>query len=288
MRPWYCLVLACAACGGVDEQEHVGTTEQAVTNADNDDQDPAVVALLVKGQVLCTGFLVTSHVVVTAGHCLSPNPPDQVYFGTKPSTNKGSFIGIADTVQFPDFDEDTLDNDIGLVALADTAPTKPLPINTREMDGAFVKMGIRLVGFGSPAANDDGNIRKRSGKTAIDSYEDDFFHFVPGPSQTCSGDSGGPALAMIDGREAVVGITSSGDADCKRYGRDLRVDRYVPFITDYAKAYSKKIAASSGPSGGCAIGVHRPASPSSLVVASLLAIALLRRRAREATPPSAR
>ena len=243
--------LVLGACAAPVESENVSSTQEAITNGENDDADPAVVALLVNGQVSCTGVLISSHVVATAAHCLSLQPPTQVYFGTKPSTKKGTFIDVSDTLQFPDFDEDTLADDIGLVALKDKAPVAPIPVLTKEMDASFVNTPIRLVGFGAQSPTDDGNIRKRQGDTVIASVSQDFFKFHPGPSQTCNGDSGGPALATIDGKEAVIGLTSSGDSGCKEYGSDIRVDRYVPFITSYAQKYSRQLAADDANKGGC-------------------------------------
>jgi len=47
---------------------------------------------------------------------------------------------------------------------------------------------------------------------------------------TCSGDSGGPAFAVIDGKQTVVGVTSFGDMQCADYGADTRVDVEQPFL----------------------------------------------------------
>lgn len=272
--------VALGACAAPVESEKLGETQEAITNGDNDDADPAVVALMVNGQVSCTGVLVSSHIVATAGHCVSLQPPTQVYFGAKPSAKKGTFIDVADTLPFPDFDEDTLANDIGLVALKDKAPVAPIPVLTREMDASFVKMPIRLVGFGAQSATDDGNIRKRRGETVIDSISTDFFKFHPGPSQTCNGDSGGPAIATIDGKEAVVGLTSSGDSGCKEYGSDIRIDRFVPFITTFAQKYSRQLAADDS-KGGCSAS-PKPASGASWALAIAAASLLFLRRRRPA------
>lgn len=237
-------VMACVGCAapidGEDarDEEPVATTQQAITNAGDDLGDPAVVALLFEGKVFCTGVLVTASVVATAAHCVTPTPPDQVYFGTDPASKKGTFIAAADTMVHPEFDEESLVNDVALIGLAGKAPVAPVRVLMKPFDASFVGLEVRIVGFGSPAVGRENDLRKRVGTTRIKSYGADDFRFQPGPSQTCNGDSGGPAFAMIDGKEAVVGLASSGDSGCKEYGRNTRMDTYVSFFQSYTKSYS--------------------------------------------------
>lgn len=272
-----------AAEGDVETNDEgaVATTQQAITNGDDDDSDSAVVALLVGGKVFCTGVLVAPTVVATAAHCVLPSPPDQVYFGSNPRSKKGTFIAVSDTHAHPDFDEDTLENDIALVGLASKGPATPISVISKPLDDASVGRTIRVVGFGASAANATADLRKRTGTTTIDSYTNDDFRFHPSPSGTCVGDSGGPALVTVGDHEAVIGITSSGDSECKTYGRDIRMDRYVTFIRGYAKAYSvpagpvenQGCSMSSGPRGA-------GASSSALLLGVACALVGLRRRAR--------
>lgn len=248
---------ACAAPADADvdaANEPTGTTRQAITNGDDDDGDGAVVALLSDGKVFCTGVLVTTNVVATAAHCVSPTPPTQIYFGSNPSNKKkGTFIDVASSRVHPDFDEDTLENDIAVVGLATTAPVAPLPVITRDFDESFIGRDIRLIGFGATGPDQTADLHKRTGTTSILSYTNDDFRFAPGPSQTCVGDSGGPALAKVGDHEAVIGLTSSGDGSCRSFGRDMRIDRFVPFIKGYAKAYSLPTGPSSVENAGCSM-----------------------------------
>jgi MYXO-CTERM domain-containing protein len=278
---------ACSACAapvasGAESEERTGSTQQAITNGEDDKADSAIVALLQGGKVYCTGVLVTPTVVATAAHCVAPSPPDQIYFGSDPSTKKGTFIDVASTSAHPEFDEDTLANDVGVVGLAQKAPVAPMAVLTKDMDASYVGRPIRLVGFGAPSPDRVGALHKRTGTTTIESFGNDDFRFQPGPSQTCVGDSGGPALADYGDHEAVVGITSSGDGDCKTYGRDMRIDRYVPFIMNFVKAYSIPTGPTSVENAGCSVSSHatRGGSPSTallLVVAGALAARARRR-----------
>jgi len=276
-------LLACAGCAAEAGAEpnadsdaaQTASTKQAITNGDDDDADSAIVALMSGGKTFCTGVLITPTVVLTAAHCVLPLAPEQIFFGSRPSSKKGKFIPVSDTHAHPDFNEDTLENDIALVGLATKASAAPLNVVTRELDDSFVGREIRVVGFGAPGPDQITSLRKRTGVTTIASYGDDDFRFVPSPSGTCVGDSGGPALVTSGDHEAVVGITSSGDSECKKYGRDIRVDRHVAFIRSYAKAYSLP-ADPAAENKGCSMSTPRAAtrpSASALLLAMALAAA---------------
>jgi len=277
------ILAACSACAAPVEptsgSETTGTTQQAIVDGEDDDGDKAVVALLQGGKVFCTGVLLTNNVVATAAHCVNPTPPDQVYFGSDPSSKKGTFIAVTTTRVHPDFDEDSLENDVAVVGLAAEAPVAPLNIVTTEFDQSFVGREIRLVGFGATGPDATNKLRKRTGTTSITSYTDDDFRFRPAPSQTCVGDSGGPALAKIGDHEAVIGLTSSGDSNCATYGRDMRIGRYLPFFQGYAKAYSIPTGPSSVENSGCSMSRAAPTRGSS-VAALLVALACVVSRAR--------
>ena len=273
------IVAACSACAApvepasVSLSETTGTARQEIVDGDDDDGDKAVVALLQNGKVYCTGVLITGNVIATAAHCVTPSPPEQIYFGSDPRTKKGTFIAVTTTRIHPQFDEDSLENDVAAVGLAATAPVAPLNIITTEFDQSFVGREIRLIGFGAPGPDATTDLWKRSGTTSITSYTDDDFRFRPAPSQTCLGDSGGPALARVGDHEAVIGLTSSGDSNCMTYGRDMRIGRYLPFLQGYAKAYSIPTGPSSVDNAGCSTSGGLPKRGSSSVAALLLALA---------------
>jgi MYXO-CTERM domain-containing protein len=280
------LAVASVACGGAPEgadalgEENTGATSQAITNGADDDADPAVVALLSNGEVMCTGVLVTHTVVLTAGHCVQPTAPDAVFFGSKPRASGGTLIQVRAALAHPDFDPDSLANDIGLVALASRAPTDPVPVRQTPIDSSATNAPLRLVGFGSTGGAGS-TFRKRSGNTKLDSFTDSTIKFHASPSQTCNGDSGGAAFGGPAGNEALVGITSSGDSDCKEYGVDTRVDPYVDFISTFAVKYSAVSAPQTLQNSGCASAPGLPSpSDAALLVTLVLAAAAARRRSR--------
>jgi secreted trypsin-like serine protease len=263
----------------------VGRVAEAITNGTDDDVDSGVVALLVKDQVLCTGFLLTSQIVVTAAHCVDQIVPDRVYFGENPHSKTGTFIAVADTQTHPDFDPATLVSDIGIVALATPAPTTPVSV-METFESSFVGMPLRLVGFGAKQGGDVA-LSKHVGTTTIESVASQSFRFKGAPSQTCEGDSGGPAFVTIDGHESVVGITSSGDTDCKSFGNDTRLDVFVPWLTNYVKAYKAPVNYGPIASGGCSLNPTSKSRPGMGWLAFGCALAALGRR-RRVSPQSIR
>jgi hypothetical protein len=78
---------------------------------------------------------------------------------------------------------------------------------------------------------------KREGVATLTEYTESKFTFHASPSQTCSGDSGGPAFVSLDGKEYLGGISSSGDPGCNQFARSMRVDVYVAdFIRPFIEA----------------------------------------------------
>ena len=69
---------------------------------------------------------------------------------------------------------------------------------------------------------------------SIQSHTTSTFQFGSSSKNTCSGDSGGPAIESINGVDTVVGTTSYGDQNCTQLGVDMRVDANRAFISQYA------------------------------------------------------
>jgi hypothetical protein len=223
-------LVACAA-----DPESAGVESMAITNGTATDGDPAVVALLLGDTPVCTATLISDRVLLTAGHCALPGM--RAFFGSVPG-EAGIQIDIVDARPHPSFSFDGLVNDVAVLLLAEPAPAgiTPIPLRSSPLGPSFVGVAIRLVGFGATgsAAEDEEPTRKREGWSVIESVEESTFAFGPSPSQTCVGDSGGPAFAFIDGVEVLIGVTSSGDAQCAAGARDMRVDVYAAsFVLPY-------------------------------------------------------
>lgn len=238
------LSLGAAACvdgpGVTDDPgaDGVAAAPAAIVNGSIDEGHPAVVALTYGGQAFCSGTLVAPTVVVTAAHCLHPDMTGgipvgdmQVFFGTSVMEGGGTFVDVTDGVWNEAWylDDPQADDDVGVLRLAEPAPVQPVAM------GALPPAGTELVlvGFGITTAGGDGGGTKRVATSSIDQIAGKIFSMPVSPQGTCNGDSGGTALAVVDGVEVFVGIHTR--SDCVNIMLDERVDAHLddfilPFI----------------------------------------------------------
>ena len=239
--------ISCSARSG--DPSASGTSRSAITSGTPTSGDLGVAALLQGGTLVCTATLVAPRVLLTAAHCLSSDTPPEAFFGSTPSSG-GTQVQILAVQIHPDFDATTLENDVAMALLADAAPAGATPwaLPSAPLGASSVGMALRLVGFGRTGPDDTTPPEKREGTSTIASLTADQLTFGPSPSQTCSGDSGGPAFATLGGVEAIVGVTSSGDPQCAQMATDMRVDAYASFVQPWLQATAE---ASAGPGDRC-------------------------------------
>ena len=234
------LLLVTAACQ-VEPGDRVETSSQEITNGTpaSASQFPTVVAITNNG--LCTGTLVAPDLVMTAAHCVDPatlglGSQAQVTAATDvhlddldlTAAPSGRVIAAADTRKIASFTQPG-SPDIGLIFLSeDVTDRDPSPIHwdPATLSGATVD----IVGFGETETGAFGRLMFATDKPLVScagfgASDTDFIcmNQQAGPG-ICSGDSGGPAFATIDGVERVVGITSFGDLDCTQLGAHFRTD----------------------------------------------------------------
>ncbi len=236
-------------CGGMPDSG-LGEASQSIIGGTTDTADPAVMVLLAipkpnsSSAYLCTVSLISPIVLLTAAHCVSPQVVGntatfRVYQNDDLNTRPSRWLNVKETRYDTQFNVNNLTagHDIGVVILS--TPLKgvtPLPYNTSALARNVIGGSIRLVGYGSNNGKSGGGVgTKRQTTTVVDALNDALVQIGNSQKQTCSGDSGGPALMRISGVETIVGVTSFGYEGCVYGGFDTRVDVYKNFINAYVR-----------------------------------------------------
>ncbi len=240
------LAMGCSVASTSPDQEEVGATESKIINGEETTGYPNIIALYGKKPgadkgVLCTASIVSPTVVLTAAHCVDPATAGEgnvykILLGHKltDSSNPSPSIPVSEVHWDPEFSAQDLQggHDIAVAILAEPTTIAPLKINRQALSSLS---NARLVGYGlNNGQEETGAGIKRTAEVPVASIDDKFV--VTGSwfgTTMCSGDSGGPVLANVNGETLIVGVNSFGFIKCMGTGSSTRVDKYLSFVDRY-------------------------------------------------------
>ena len=229
--------LSSPALAGIDQSPVVGGTPA------RPGEWPDVV-LVVGNNALCTGTLVASDVVLTAGHCIGISPRAVLVGSVDYATRAGELIAVQKAIAYPDWQHHY---DVGVLVLARPAPARPRAIASACTIASDLRNGaaVEVVGFwltspagtGSNTKLNEAALVVSDATCANDPYCQPSIapggEFVAGGHGTdsCFGDSGGPLLSPHGAQIGVVsrGIDTGGEP-CGGRGVYVRADKVVPWI----------------------------------------------------------
>jgi secreted trypsin-like serine protease len=175
-----------------------------------------------KAVSVCSGALISSTHVLTAGHCIKgleeavvKRGMDFVGWTVYVGGKKGEEVRVAQAKSHPEFSGMAGDrNDVGVLTLqrSPRPAVAPLPLLLSE----DVKIGAELTAYGfGKGENQDKDIGTlKALQFKVSGFlRDNLFVEGDGESSICQGDSGGPVVADNNkGKPAIVAVSSFGDA----------------------------------------------------------------------------
>jgi uncharacterized protein (TIGR03382 family) len=195
---------------------------------------PAVVALWTKDGLFCSGTLIGPHAVLTAGHCAGAGVETRAVVSTGPdAAHAEQRVRIREAVRHPQYGEPGYD--LAVLRLA-WAPHQisPLALRTTALGPGDVGAQVTHVGFGVTASGQATTAGlKRSSVSLVRSVTALELEAGSAQTQTCTGDSGGPALGLGATAE-IVGVVSHGDASCVLTSYDVRADVFAGWVLTVA------------------------------------------------------
>lgn len=213
---------------------------------------PWMAQIINKDGFFCAGSLIAKDWVLTAAQCVFDEKSQNLQvIINRPNlkSRQGETIAVASVVVHPQFNRNTLENDIALLKLSQPSaitPVDTLPnFSSQDQDG---KMAVAL-GWGTTSATryifptDLQQVALPITSNAICSkalvgIADSMVcaGFPAGGADACGGDSGGPLMVFDEESQTwrQAGITSFGESVCAApgfYGVYTRVDRFNDFIS---------------------------------------------------------
>ena len=250
------LAVACTVGSGPDGEIPAIAAEQdqPIITGTKDTGHPAVVLLQMTlpgpSYALCTGTIIRANpatkigYVLTAGHCVRNATNIQVIAGSDLAASTGiEAYAFLDAKAHPQYDGSTSSPyDVAMVRILgvdETTPVVPIlsPDQMRQNQTRVVSVGFgqtqrpgSSVDAGTNTAKNriDGTVTRLTAQQMGVTYDHN--------GDICHGDSGGPVLTVVNGKEYVAGVHSFVTGPCVGQGYSVRASAQVAFYDSVINA----------------------------------------------------
>src|SRR4051812_26269842 len=203
-------VTACAPSGS---RAHLDKTSRSIVGGTTDNGHPAVV-LITAQDFTCSGTVIAPNVVLTAAHCTvtdenctQPNctslSPNGISVGGGVQGNDWS-ANVTEVHTDPNYDgAGFTGGDTGILILDQDAPVTPMAwLRADPSSAAYYanNAAFESVGYGlanAPTGPDTSGTKRHVSLTVTSQTAADF-NYGSAQKNSCSGDSGGPAIAQAE------------------------------------------------------------------------------------------
>ncbi len=212
---------------------------------------PAVGAYLIDGgnAGLCTATLVRPDVLLTAAHCADDHGDYEAWSNVSYVWGSGNagWVVASEVVIHPLYEvvDSSYAHDLAVLLLDEPiTDIQYIPVNTENVDYTWQDEWLHFVGYGSDSyyGGPGSGLKRETDIQIYDYYPETLITYTAG-TNTCTGDSGGPAFVERDGNWYVAGVISSGFAwdhggdSCHGAGVQMRVDHELDFLSEFFDPY---------------------------------------------------
>lgn len=237
------------ACSDAGSGALLTELQAPILRGELDEEHPEVMLLASQAGFLCTGTVIhvsgQSGFLLTAAHCVTeprgagvvPLPARDFFVIPGADFAEGTIEYPVQSVSIEPSYDGGFSADVAVVRFSlegGAAPSAIEPLTSGE-DQLEVADDLLLVGFGQTEL-DEGNTRRRRVARRVDTLDEELVVYSQEDGKgACFGDSGGPVLVTLGGRERVAavisgGVDSVGDGCSGGLGVAMRVSAYESFI----------------------------------------------------------